>query len=346
MENLIRTLNSAGQPTEVYQTPDGGKVLILPHGGRILGLFAPHGGENFFWTNSELASVESARAYFASDGWHNSGGDRTWLAPEADVFFPNFPKLDPYFQPRQLDPGNYRLERTDEGPRLVNELSLRLTRSQREVSLRMTKSLSPALNPLRHELISAEVEYAGYTLSTSLELVGAAGSGADRIGLWNLLQLPHGGEMWIPTYSKSSPNLIMGKVAPEDLAVEEGYIRYAMHATGEDKIGIRAVATAGRVGYRYQAGDLSALVIRNFFVNPSGEYVDIPWNNTGDFGYSIQACNIKGSQGPFSELEYHSPAIGAGTGRTSCVDESQVWAFRGTHSQIQTVAHALLSPAI
>src|SRR5689334_12873681 len=214
MEKLIHTLNAAGQPTEMYESTDGSNILILPHGGRILGLFAPHGGENFFWTNSELASVESARAYYASDGWHNSGGDRTWLAPEADIFFPNFPKLDTYFQPRQLDPGNYRLERTAEGPRLVNDLSLRLTRSQREVSLRMTKSLAPALNPLRYERSSGAVDYAGYTLRASLEITGASAGGADRIGLWNLLQLPHGGEMWIPTYSKSSPNLIMGKVVP------------------------------------------------------------------------------------------------------------------------------------
>ena len=299
-----------------------------------------------FWTNSTLASIDSARAFYQSGEWHNSGGDRTWLAPEADIFFPNFPKTDKYFQPRQLDPGNYRLERTSDGPRLVNDLQLTLTRSQRTVDLRLTKSVSPALNPLRYEGISAAVEYAGYTLRTSLELLGAAAGGPDRIGLWNLLQLPHGGDMWIPTYSKSVPNLIMGKVAADDLSIDDRLIRYRMRAAGEDKLGIRAIATAGRVGYLYQTGDQSALVVRNFFVNPSGEYVDVPWNDTKDFGYSTQACNIKSNQGPFSELEYHSPAIGAGTGRTSCVDESQVWAFRGERGQIENVAQTLLSPAI
>jgi hypothetical protein len=346
MRNLIQTLNAAGKPTALYESPDGSKVLILPHGGRILGLFTPQRGENFFWTNSALASVETAQAFYASEEWHNSGGDRTWLAPEADIFFPNFPKLDKYWQQRQLDPGDYRLEGRAEGPQLVNELRLTLSRSQREIDLRIAKAVSPALNPIRYERLATDVEYAGYTLRTSLEMRGPDLICQDRVGLWNLLQLPHGGDMWIPTYSKSQPNVIMGTVSADDLAVGERLIRYRMRSPGEDKIAIRAVATAGRVGYLYQTGEQSALVVRNFFVNPSGEYVDVPWKNTGDFGYSFQACNIKSHQGPFSELEYHSPAIGAGTGRTRCTDESQVWAFRGSSERIQRIAQVLLSPGI
>jgi hypothetical protein len=119
-----------------------------------------------------------------------------------------------------------------------------------------------------------------------------------------------------------------------------------MRATGEHKIGIRAVATTGRAGYLYHRGDQSALVVRNFVVNPSGEYVDVPWTDTQDFGYSTQACNVNSKLGAFSELEYHAPAIGHGTGRTHCVDESQVWAFRGDSAKIRHIAQTLLSPTI
>jgi hypothetical protein len=344
MEQLLRTLTSAGQSPELYQSPDGTTALILPHGARILGLYAPGNSENFFWTNSVLETTESARSYFAGDEWHNSGGDRTWLAPEADIFFPKFPMTDTYFQPRQLDPGDYRWEGAGSETRLVNDLRLTLTRSRREVTLRMTKAIGPALNPLRHEKLGAHTEYAGYTLRTSVELQG--GAAEDHIGLWNLVQLPHGGDMWIPTYSNSRPNLIMGKVAKADLEVSDSMTRYRMRSAGEDKLGFRAVATAGRVGYLYRTGNQSALVIRNFFVNPSGEYVDVPWDKTGDFGYSTQACNIKSHQGPFSELEYHSPAIGGKTGLTRYTDESQLWAFRGDNAQIARIAHTLLSRSI
>ncbi len=300
MQKLINILEGAAKPTVTFESTDGSRILILPHGGRILGLYSPQDEENFFWTNGALATVESARTFFDGNEWHNSGGDRTWLAPEADIFFPHFPQLDKYFQPRQLDPGNYRLAKSDRGMELVNELHLTLTRSGHDVGLRMTKAVGRALNPIRHEKLSAKVEYAGYTLKTSLELLGDSAGSPDKVGLWNLVQLPHGGDMWIPTYSKLPPNVIMGKVAAEDLSVTDRHIQYRMRSAGEDKIGIRAVATAGRVGYLYRTGEQSALVIRNFFVNPSGEYVDVPWNDTNDFGYSTQACNIKSHSGPHS----------------------------------------------
>jgi hypothetical protein len=118
-----------------------------------------------------------------------------------------------------------------------------------------------------------------------------------------------------------------------------------MQAADAQKIEVRAVAVTGRVGYLYEAGKRSALVIRNFFVNPSGEYVDVPWEKTEDFGYTVQACNINNELGSFSELEYHVPAIGRGTGSRRAEDISQVWAFRGPQPQIQRVMNTLLGCA-
>ena len=138
-------------------------------------------------------------------------------------------------------------------------------------------------------------------------------------------------------------------VPPGDLRVTDHLIRYRMRAKGIQKIGIRAVSTPGRVGYLYQESSSWVLVIRNFFVNPSGEYVDVPWSEsgkTGDLGYSIQACNVNNNLGSFSELEYHVPAIGLDTGRDSSDDISQIWAFRGSESSVRDVARMLLSPEI
>ena len=91
-----------------------------------------------------------------------------------------------------------------------------------------------------------------------------------------------------------------------------------MRAAGEHKIAIRALATTGRIGYRYPAADGRwALIVRNVFVNPSGDYVDVPWSDAQDLGYAVQACNVHSALGSFSELEYHVPAIGPGTGRTA-----------------------------
>jgi hypothetical protein len=102
---------------------------------------------------------------------------------------------------------------------------------------------------------------------------------------------------------------------------------------------------AGRIGYLYPTrDDRWALIVRNVFPNPSGLYVDVPWDDLNDFGYAIQACNVNGALGSFGELEYHVPAVGPGTGRTHCEDVAQVWAFRGCREAIQSVVKGLLCP--
>lgn len=50
----------------------------------------------------------------------------------------------------------------------------------------------------------------------------------------------------------------------------------------------------GRIGYMYPTGDQWALIIRNFAVNPSGEYIDVAWDDVNDSGYAVQACNLNG----------------------------------------------------
>jgi hypothetical protein len=347
--NLVDVLAKVGKPTKVFKTSDGTCVLVLPYGGRVLGLFAPGSQNNFYWTNTHLNSVDAARAFYASDEWHNSGGDRTWLSPEVDLFFPNFPKLDTYFQQRALDPGNYKVEETSHGFQLVNALKVKLSRSQEELDLKITKSFGAAKNPLRYErgLDLAGLEFAGYTQYASLELVGDSRKTARQVGLWNLIQMPHGGDLLLPTFGRTETRHIfstVGTIPPGDLTTTDHLVRYRMRQIGEHKIGVRAVSITNRIGYLHADGDKWVLIIRNLVVNPSGEYIDVPWTDTTYLGYAVQACNVNSKLGAFAELEYHIPAIGGGTGATQCQDAAQVWAFRGGKAQIETVAKTLLTP--
>lgn len=345
MKQLVQVLKRVGKPTRIFSSTDGTRVLVLPYGGRVLGLYSPGSEENFYWTHRALESADSARAFYAADQWHNSGGDRTWLAPEVDLFFPNFPRLDAYYQQRSLDPGNYRVLKTGPTFVLMNRFKVKLSRLKKSVSLQITKHFGPALNPLRYErgLDLRGIEYAGYTQFTSLDLLGASRGVKAALGLWNLVQMPHGGDLLIPTYSRTEPLRVFGSIPQKDLTVSDRLIRYRMRQTGEHKISIRAVATCGRVGYLWQNGDQSTLIIRNFTVNPSGEYVDAPWKDTDYLGFSTQACNVNSGLGQFSELEYHIPAIGYRTGSVRCHDEAQVWAFRGAAPRIQSISKILLT---
>jgi hypothetical protein len=352
LQNLIETLKAVGKPTELCQTEDGTRVLILPYGGRILGVFGPGSDENFLWTNSALDSVESARAYYASDDWQNSGGDRTWLAPELDFFFPKFPNIDiaGYWQPRSLDPGNYEFTKTAQVIKLTNRLKIDAFRSRKRMELKITKSVAAAPNPLRYDpqIRTQKVEYAGHTLLTSLEILDPNPNGDPLVGLWSLTQMPHGGELFVPTYSKATPRIYFGLVdtPTDELAISNRLVRFKMRAAGEHKIGLRAALTTGRIGYMYPTGEQHALIVRNFFVNPSGEYADVPWTEPEDRGYSTQACSVNSRWGMFSEMEYHVPAVGGNSGQNYVEDRSQLWAFRGSRENIVNIAQALLSNEI
>jgi len=346
LERLAKAIMNAGKPVRVLSGPDGARILILPHGGRVLGLFARGSDDNFLWTNPSLGGAKSARALFRSDEWRNTGGDRTWLSPEAELFFPGFPDRTEYRQPRQLDPGAYRCAGGERSVRLVNDLEVVGFRRKERIRLRITKEILPAENPLRFEPGRAGgLAFGGYTLRSTLEQ--RSGASRTAVGLWHLLQLPHGGEMLIPTYSRTRPRVYFGRVPAEELAVEDGLVRYRMRSAWTHKIGIRAVATSGRVGYVCRSGRQWRLVVRSFRVDPGGLYADYPPGKPEEVGYAVQACSVcECALGAFSELEYHVPAIGGNTGLVRCEDVSEVWAFEGRFSAIRGAARLLLGASL
>lgn len=344
LNRLTKVLAGAGKPAAVVSGPDGARILVLPHGGRILGLFAPGSDANFFWTNPVLDNARSARAFFGSGQWCNTGGDRTWLAPELDYFFPRYPARTPYFQPRQLDPGRYSCVRAGAGVRLENRLALRCYRTGETLRLTIVKQIEPAAAILPPGLDGprlGKLQCAGYTQRSSLAIAGKAGRAI--VGLWHLLQLPHGGQMLIPTYRRVQPQIFFGAIPLSELAVTDRLIRYSMTRAGEQKIGVPALSVTGRVGYLYRAGPSWALVVRNFSVNPLAYYGDLPWNDPDDPGSAVQACNVSNAElGHFSELEYHLPSIGGKGGARVSEEISQVWAFRGPKAAIRKLADRLL----
>jgi len=166
-----------------------------------------------------------------------------------------------------------------------------------------------------------------------------------RIGIWNLIQLPPGGDLLVPTYSPATPQTCFGAIPPQYLTIEERMLRLKVCFGDSHKIALRAVATCGRAGYVYVRDEQWSLVVRNFFVNPSGEYIDVQPGEPEDLGYGLQVCRVDNEFGDFFELEYHAPAI-APPNPPRGEDISQVWAFRGTRQTIDAVARKLLGAGI
>lgn len=117
----------------------------------------------------------------------------------------------------------------------------------------------------------------GYTQHTSLELIGNSRKTKEQVGLWNLVQMLHGGDLLIPTYGRTKPRHIfstIGHIPAKDLITTDHLILYRMRHKGNHNISIRAASVCGRIGYLYRCGNQGTLIFRNFMVNPSGECVE------------------------------------------------------------------------
>lgn len=343
---LSRTMEEVGKATEVLALADSARLLLLPYGARVLGLYAAGSEKSFFWTNPTLENVQTARAMFLNSGWHNTGGDRTWVAPELDVFFPDV-NSDRYRQPRELEMSDYAVERIDGGVRMSRQMTLHLARPGRDVRLRLCKWFGAAPNPLRCErdmaAVIARVQYAGYCQRVALQIADESAA----LGIWNLLQLPPGGEMILPTYACSAPQRCFGYVPTECMTLKDRVLRVRVDSPGSYKIAVKAAAVCGRAGYVYGGEDECSLIVRNFMVNPSGEYVDVQRHDPDDHGYAFQMCRVdEADYGSFCEMEHHAPALGTPPDPWRTEDISQTWAFRGGREAIGTIARRLLGTGI
>jgi len=343
--NIKNVLNSIGRKTEDIISADGSRLLMLPDSGRVLGLFTPDSEENFFWTNPALNDKKRASSFFKAKGWHNPGGDRTWLAPEIEIFIGDLANPTGTYQvPRGLDPGSWRIECHDPFLRLASKAPIHMRRSKKKLNARICKEFKPAPNPLRNMNIKG-IQYSGYEQNTFLEM-DVIPSSPVQIGLWNLLQLPKPGRMLIPTYFKAKPQLVFGTAESGDFKIGRNLIIWNMdHGNTSCKMSIKAEALTGRAGYLCRSSAKSAdwnLVVRQFSVNPSGEYVDALWSDPMDCGYAFQACSVNSGKQSFNELEYHAPSAKTLAGQNQTYDQSLVWAFRGGFADIEKVAKIII----
>jgi len=350
LNNLSHAIEKAGKKFELFPTPDGSRLLLLPYGARVLGLYAAGNDESFYWNNPLLDAPETARTLFAGNGWHNTGGDRTWIAPENDTFFRDA-TFTQYWQPRQLDMSDYVVKHTGGGCQLSRQMSLHLARPNCDVSLRLTKWFGPALNPLCYERDMASalgsIQYAGYTQRVELQSTDGPLEPRATVGIWNLAQFPRGGELLVPLYSRAVPQKCFGDVPADRVTIEDHLLRVKADFTGSHKIAVKAASLCGRTGYVYHQKDCWSMVVRNFFVKPSGEYIDSQRHDPDDYGYAFQMCRVDEVEfGSFLEMEYHAPGLGELPDPTRSEDISQIWAFRGTHEAIGAIAMKLLGARI
>jgi hypothetical protein len=341
VDQLVAALKSSGLYTIRIELPAGGQLLVLPHGGRAIGLFAPDESPNFFWTNPFLADPLAARTIHGGE-WYNVGGDRTWISPEAEFFIRDLNNpLATHKVPVEIDPGSYTVDSANGNTQLVMSGRLHLFHVGRSISVRIVKCFVPAEDPLRSRLNG--VSYAGYSSYTTLEILEGGKNPGAMCSLWSLLQLPHGGLAIVSTYRMAEPMTMFGTIPAQDLAIHSNCVAYFSRLVGVAKLSVSAIDTAGRMAYFYHSTGRSwNLIVRSFSVYPSERYIDTPFNDRSCEGSCVQICNYRPPTIAFTELEYHGPATGFGTGRLIHHDCCQTWAYRGNAADIAQIAGVLL----
>lgn len=327
---LERVLCAVGQATVLCELSDGSRLLLLPHGGRVIGLFPATSDENFLWTNPALDSALSAAELFGSKEWRNTGGDRTWISPEIDVFCPRFPDTSYFRTPEELDSRDFAVEADGA---FANRFTLELSRSHRVVEIGIRKWWSEVACPMPARLMEG-VEFAGYRQHVALE---AAPSDPDvSVSLWMLLQVKPGGEAVVEVREPVRPRLYFGEIGAGELTTSCEQVRYRFGRAGIHKIGLPAHATPGSIAYWRSEGERAELIVRRVEVEPLADYIDVPWTESGALlepGDAIQLCTVNNGLGCFGELEHHAPA---GRG-----DVSELLAFRGPRGAIERIAGML-----
>ncbi len=329
-----------------------GKIVVTPHGGRVLGCFTHEGGENVFWVNPELASAESAKKWLA--GEHVLGGDRLWIAPERGLFFHGDKLADGVSTQKGIDPGNWVVGRlTDHSVRLTNEFSATYLRTPNSrvsgiVRRSIRRIASPAFHAPHAFPTHGKVNYAGYEIASEFELLE---SPHDELhfGMWFLIQLvvPVGRSiLYAPTAGRA---VITGDyyeaTGPDYLKITDTHVRFKLDSIDRHKIGIRKTEVLGRAGFlsNPDTSGEATLVVRNFLSNPSGHYSDVPLHTPEGIHDCIQSYNHNTGPTGFGELEYHSPGINRAMAEPVVTDVNQVWVFTGKRADLVPIAVKLLN---
>jgi hypothetical protein len=329
-----------------WQLQDGVTALIATRGGRVFGPFADPDSPSQMWMNPAFQDAGQFRRLLESGAW-NVGGDRNWVAPEIQYITLDRSNPDLVAVPPEMDPGQYCLTPHGEtGWELRQELMLEarnVAKGSKPLSIQTW--LRPVENPLRRlrtfPALMERVRYAGYE-----QVVTLTDRQPDTImsELWNLVQLNPGGDLLVG----ATPEFEIADYATQP--IEQDYYRHdgrLMHfrITGDCmyKIGLQSACLGGRVAYLHPGdGNAAALMVRNFFNNPSSIYIEEPAWSPGRWGDSFHVYNDGGRWGGFGELEVHGQTVGGQSGNTFSRDAMQLWFFWGSVERLSRISRILL----
>jgi hypothetical protein len=317
-----------------------GALLVTVHGARVLGVFLDGSPDNLVWVNDPaLRDAEHARRFVGAGEW-NLGGDRCWIAPELELFFrnPAKPSHEDWAVPAAIDPGRYSvLHEAQTGVVLQMHGDMTDPATRSPFRFQLTRAICLCPPPVETDGLG----YIGYELSSELRVL-TPDHPATCYGLWEIMQVPPGGTVFIPT--RRPPELVdyfqTGVAA--HCRVERAHVAFPVTGQAKHKLGLRAADCYGAMVY-YRPGpqESATLIVRQAGVFPGAVYADYPAHQPHRRDVALQFYNDSGAFGGFGEMEYHAPAATAEK-LFQTVDVSYTWCFGGPADRIRAVMLQLL----
>jgi hypothetical protein len=350
--NLVACLEELGFPYKLHSNADGGAVVAMERGGRIIGLYPASDQPNMLWTNPILADRSAARDLFCRTNHWNVGGERIWLSPELEYHVVENGPAVSYTVQQTIDPGTYRfLEREGQGTSVWQQEGIaRLFQSGSDVRFTLSKSMGLAEDPLRCENVesgTADYNYIGY--ESEIELASRGNELAPPLSSWSIIQVPAGGYAYAPTQGEEWPTDLFAPTGSGHLTVSAGMVRFKIDARESHKLSLKSGQTLGRFGYcRKDESGLCSLIVRKIETGPQSDYLDTPWNDPTDGGHCVQLYNDDGEIGRFGELEHHAAAVKWDEEQRCFIgrDRSHLWCYSGSREAIARIGYKLLGAEI
>ncbi len=269
-----------------------GAFSLLPARGRVYRL--DYKGKEAIWRPDVV------------EGW-NIGGDRLWIAPERDWHWTDVSTfdLDNYLVAEAIDPGSWRIARQSAHTLAVTQ-SFTVQHRRRPAFVHGTVERRFVFNTEPRPALPGLEDRVNWSTTDTLELAG--GTPHQGMNLWRILQVPVGGEMFVPT-AGAAHRLHFGD---DTRLVTVSPTGITAMITGDQmyKIGLGQQSVADCIAYARPITPNSLLVIVRWFqISPGATYLDTPMDQPGTPGDVIQIYNDNGVFGGFGELEVHGPGL-------------------------------------
>jgi hypothetical protein len=224
LEELANRIEEQERTIELHSGP--ASVLILPRGGRVIGVDLGNG--NLLWVNTRIEDV------ILNNEW-NTGGIRTWVSPERAFFYDDPEKFEGWRCPRGIDPAKYEVAKKEK-----RAVELRSAISAEDM---ITKQALDGYLNKRIEIEQAERDkYAVHARLRIYDLLKVE-CFKSPFALWCLVQIPPGedglGTVTVPVSKNVQPVHYFNPIPDSYLQISGDRLEFIIDGQRELKVGVR-----------------------------------------------------------------------------------------------------------